>query len=303
VESTLDGPNTDRRVYGLSADLGTFANAWDFSVYAISQDYFGHTDRQAIGTEIRYFKPGITFVGLLDYDIHYQELNNVLLLGTLALPSRWTLNVNVDSRKSPGMATGNALIGQPVKNFDELFGLFSDSEIEQLARDRTANSDTYTVSVSRPFGERWQWSMDVSSMSLGATPASGGVEGTPATGTEISIATQAIGYSLFGHGDVSTLGLQYQTGDTTRTMSLGLSSQFPVGEHWRFGPRLRVDKRQFEVDGSDQLTYTPTLRTEMHLQHLTMEFEGGAEFATRNLGQSSEDTSRYYVSLGYRYDF
>jgi hypothetical protein len=303
VESTLEGPDTDRRFYGLSTDIGTFANAWDFSVYAIAQDYLGVTDRQAIGTEIRYYKPGITFVGLLDYDMHYQSLNNVLLLGTFALPARWTLNVNIDRRKSPSLMTGNALIGQPLASFDELFGLYSINEIEQLARDLTADSETYTLSVSRPFGERWQWSMDVSSMSLGATPASGGVAATPATGQEISVATQALAYGLFGRGDVSTLGLLYQTGDTTRTMSLGLSSQFPIGERWRFGPRLRVDQRKFEVDGSEQLVYTPSLRTELRVRRLTMELEGGAEIGSRDLAQSSEDTSRYYVSLGYRYDF
>jgi hypothetical protein len=86
-------------------------------------------------------------------------------------------------------------------------------------------------------------------------------------------------------------------------MSLGLSSQFPIGERWRFGPRLRVDQRRFEVDGSEQLVYTPSLRTELRIRRLTMELEGGAEIGSRDLAQSSEDTSRYYVSLGYRYDF
>ncbi len=118
VESTATGRTPTGSSTALSADFGTFANAWDFSVYAVSQDYFGVTDRQAIGTEVRYFKPGITFVGLLDYDIHYQDLNNVLLLGTFALPARWTVNFNLDHRKSPSLTTRNAMIGQPVTSFD-----------------------------------------------------------------------------------------------------------------------------------------------------------------------------------------
>jgi hypothetical protein len=303
VESTADGPQTDRRFYGLSADFGTFAEAWDFSLYAIGQEYFGATDRQAIGTEVRYFRPGVTFVGLLDYDVHYQDLNNAMLLGTFALPARWTLNFNLDHRRSPSLTTRNAMIGQPVTSFDQLFDLFTADQIEQLARDRTAESDTITLSASRPLGERWQWSIDAATMNLGGTPASGGVAATPDSGTDVAVSTQLLGFGLFGRGDVETLGLQYQSSDAVQMLSLGLSSQFPIGERWRLLPRLRVDHRSFDVDGSTQTTYVPTLRTELRVRRFTMEFEGGAEIGTRDFGQSTEDTTRYYFSLGYRYDF
>jgi len=112
VESTREGPTTDRNFYALSADFGTFGGGWDVSLYGISQDYFGLTDRQAVGTEVRYFRQGLTFVGLADYDIYYQELNNLLLLGTVALPARWTMSVNLDHRKSPSLSSRNAMIGQ-----------------------------------------------------------------------------------------------------------------------------------------------------------------------------------------------
>ena len=303
VESTSDGPDTDRRFYGLSADFGTFAGAWDFSVYALSQEYFGATDRQAVGTEVRYFKPGVTFIGLVDYDVHYQDLNSVMVLGTFALPARWTVNFNLDHRKSPGLATRNAMIGQPVTSFEQLFGQFTTDEIEQLAVDRTAEADSVTLSASRPLGERWQWSIDAAAAQVGDTPASGGVAATPDSGTDVAVSTQLLGYGLFGRGDVSTLGLQYLTSDTVQTTSLGLSSQFPIGERWRLQPRLRVDRRKFETDGSSQTVYLPTLRTEWRWKKFTAEFEGGAEFGSRDLGQTQQDTTRYYLSLGYRYDF
>ena len=176
-------------------------------------------------------------------------------------------------------------------------------EIGQLAQDRTAESDAYTLSASRPLGERWQWSVDIGSLTLSGTPASGGVAATPDSGADVAVATQLIGFGLFGRGDVSTLGLQYQTGSTMETLSLGLSSQFPIGERWRLQPRLRVDQRKFDADGSTQTTYVPTLRTELRVQRFTMELEGGAEIGSRDLGQTTEDTTRYYFSLGYRYDF
>ncbi len=172
----------------------------------------------------------------------------------------------------------------------------------QLAQDRTATSDTYTLSLSRPFGERWQWSMDASALSLGATPASGGVEATPASGTDLVFSTQTMGYGLLRPGDVWSLGLQYQTGQASDTMSLGLYTQLPVGEAWRLSPRIRFDQRRFHEDGSTQLLYAPGLRAEMRWRQLWLDIEGGAEIGQRTLGSSSADTTRYYFSLGYRYD-
>ncbi len=303
VDSTREGPDNDRRFVGVSADVGTLANAWDLSFYAVDQQYSGVTDRQAVGTEVRYFRPGITLVGLADFDIHYSTLNTALLLGTFSLPARWTLNFNVDHRKSPGLSTRNAMIGQPVRRFDELFGMYSPQQIEQLALDRTSTSGMYSVGISRPFGERWQWSLDASATTLGSTRESGGVAATPSSGTDTAISTQALGYGLFGRGDVTSLGLQYQSGDSAEMLSLGLGTQLPIGQRWRVGPRLRLDQRKLESDRSTSFMYSPALRAEMRGKHLTFEVEGGAEISSRDVGTDSEDASRYYFSLGYRYDF
>lgn len=303
VDSTRTGPDNDRQFVGLSVDVGTLANAWDFSFYAIDQQYQGTTDRQAVGTEVRYFRQGISVIGLADYDVHYNALNNAQLLGTFALPGRWTVNFNVDQRKSPGLSTRNAMIGQPVTRFSELFGLYSPDQIEQLALDRTAESRTYSAGISRLFGERWQWSLDAASMKFGSTPASGGVPATIEPGADTAVSTQLLGHGLFGRGDVTSLGLQYQTGESQKMLSLGLAAQVPVAEIWRIGPRLRIDQRKLTSDGSTSTTYAPSLRAELRARRLTLELEGGAELGSRDFGTSTEDSSRYYFSMGYRYDF
>jgi hypothetical protein len=122
VDSTTESPSTDWSFYALSADLGPYANAWDGSLYATSQSYFGVTNRQSVGGELRYFRPGRTIVALLDYDVYFNDINDALLIGTIDLPSRWTLAMNLDRRKSPSLGVRNAMIGQPVESFDELFG-------------------------------------------------------------------------------------------------------------------------------------------------------------------------------------
>ena len=303
VDTTQDMPSSDRTFYAISADLGTFADAWDVSVYALDQNYYGYTDRRAVGTEVRYFRPGLNFLGLVDYDVEFGDLNDVLLLGTIALPDRWTMSFNLDHRHSPGLSLRNAMIGQPVTSFDQLFDLYPQSVVEQLARDRTATVDSYTVSVQRPFGERWQWSADFSSITLGETPASGGVDATDGSGSDVIVTSQLMGYGLFGRGDVTSLGLQYQTGESTDTVSAGMYVQLPLGDIWRVIPRLRVDDRTYHADGSQQLLLSPALRAEMRWGRMWLEFEGGAELGQRDFASASTSTSRYFFTAGYRYDF
>jgi hypothetical protein len=303
VDSTRAAPDRERKFVGLSADVGTLADAWDLSFYAVDQTYQGLTDRQAVGSEVRYFKPGISVIGLADYDVHYRELNSVMLLGTFALPARWTLNFNVDRRRSPGLATRNAMVGQPVRRFDELFGFYTPAEIERLALDRTAESQTYSIGLSRAINERWQWSLDAGTMRIGATPASGGVAATEASGNDTAVSTQLLAYGLFRRGDVTSVGLQYQTGETQRAYSLGFGTQLPFGERWRVGPRLRIDRRELVSEGSTSTTYAPALRAELRGRHLTFEAEGGAEFGSRDSGTATQDSTRHYISVGYRYDF
>jgi hypothetical protein len=303
VEATSDSLDSSRQFYGLALDLGTFAGAWDLSLYAANQQLEGYTDRRVVGTEVRYFRPGRTLVGLVDYDIHFQELNTTLLLGTLELPARWTLTATLDRRKSPTLSLRNALIGQPVSTFEELLEFFSPQELEQLALDRTADLDLYSLSIARPFGERWQWVLDVASMSLSGTPASGGVPALPEPGTETAFSLQGIASSLFGGNDLSSIILRHQSGATVDTDSVGLSTRFPLWRAWRLGPRLRVDQRKFAIDGSTQLLYIPTLRVDMQTARLLLELEAGAEIGEREFDAASEDTTRYYFSVGYRMTF
>ena len=296
-------PEHRRQFVGVSADFGTFANAWDFSrVRGVSRTTSARrTGRRSAGGPL--FQAGRHDGRPVRLRHSLQDLNDVLLLGTFARTRALDAQFNLDHRKSPSLTTRNAMIGPASDELRPDVRPVQPEEIEQLARDRTAQSDTYTISLSRPLGERWQWSMDLASMTLSGTLASGGVAATPDSGTDLSVATQFLGYGLFGRGDVSTLGFQYQDGSTQQTMSLGVSSQFPIGERWRLQPRLRVDQRKIDADHSTQLIYTPTLRTELEGETLHDGLEGGAEIGSRDLGQTTEDTTRYYFSLGYRYDF
>lgn len=304
VESTRDGPQTDRRFVGVAAEFGPFRDRWDFGAFLVSQSLAGATDRQAVGVEGRYFVPGKTLVALIDYDLHYSEINSVVLMGSVQLPARWSLSFNADHRRAPVLTTRNALIGQPVRTLDELRSLFPLDEIERIALDRTPLTDVWSLSVSRPIGERFQFSIDGYASRSDPTLASGGVPATPGVALDRTIQLQISASSLLRSSDLWVVSAREQSSDAATTRSLSLATRLPIGAGaWRVGPRLRVDQRESVVDSASEVLWVPTLRVDYQRGRVWFEFEAGAELGDRDLAADVETTKRYYLGLGYRLSF
>lgn len=304
VESTRESPETDRRFLGLSAELGPFRDRWDVTAFVVAQNLAGETDRRAIGLEGRYFVPGRTLVALLDYDVYFGELNSLALMGNVQLPGRWVVSFSADHRRSPVLTTRNALIGQPVDRLDDLLTLFGPDEISALAKDRTPISESWSLSVGRPLGERFQLSFDAFAMRADSTPASGGVPETPTIGPDWSLQLQLSGTNLVKSSDLWVLTARQQVSDTFTTQSLSLATRLPVGSGaWRIGPRLRIDRRASARDDSRELLYVPTLRIDHQRGASWFELEAGAEFGNRDVPADRERTRRHYLGVGYRLYF
>jgi hypothetical protein len=197
----------------------------------------------------------------------------------------------------------NALIGQPTTSFTTLTGLFTPQELAGLAFDRSADASLYDLSVARPFGERWQWTLDLAMYSIGSTPASGGVDATPDTGTDTAITLQGMAFSLFGGGDLSSIALRHQRGASQNVESLGLTTRFALWHKLRLGPSLRVDYRELLADGSTQWLYVPGLRLDLQSARFSFNLEAGTEIGRRQLGTTRENSTRRYVGVGYRVTF
>jgi hypothetical protein len=303
VESTRESAQTDRRFVGLSAEFGPFRDQFDLGAFVVAQQFAGEADRQAFGVEARYFVPGRTLLAMVDYDAHYQELNSAVVTGSLLLPARWIVSFSADHRRSPVLTTRNALIGQPVQSFDELLGLFSVSEVEQLARDRTPLSDLFSISVSRPLGERFQLNLEAYGSRFDATVASGNVAATPASGLEKTIQLQLSANNLAHANDLWVVSARYQDGTQSTVESLALATRLPIGGAWRIGPRLRVDRRESALDASDEILYVPTVRLDYLRGRSWFECEAGGEFGRRELATDEESSRRYYLGLGFHVNF
>ena len=304
VFSTRDSLKTGRYLYGLSTDLGTFANAWDFEAFIIEQQNDGILDRRAIGGEARYFDPVRSLLSFVDYDISYDSLNTLILLGTWTFPDRTTINASLDYRNSPILTTTSALQGQSLPKLDDLLDTLTEEQIRQLAEDRTADVTTVTLGASHPFTEILQISGDVTVSNLSKTNASGGVEAIPETGNEYFYNMQLIGSNLIKNGDISVLGLRYSDTSTSKISSLTMDTRYPIQTVWRINPRFRLDYRDNSNNDSTQWIAAPSLRIDYRWRkRYRFEVETGGEWSTQDLSNETQDSSSYFFSLGYRADF
>jgi tetratricopeptide (TPR) repeat protein len=304
VERTEAGIQTRRRFESLGLALAPPGKRWDASVFATTQQFEGFKDRQAVGFEARYLSPRMSLSALTDYDTSFKSLNAAALLGTLQLPSRWNLSLDAERRNSPVLTLRNALIGQPAVTIADLQQVFTNDEIVQLARDRTALTTNYSLTATRPIGSRFQFAVTAAASTTGETPSSGGVQGQPATGTMVTLQTQLYASNLWRTGDFNVLSLSYNDTDATKDMALGLTSRLPLGHSaWRLGPRLTIDHRTLLADDSTELTLLPSVLLDYQRGRKLLQFEAGGSIGKRDALQQTQRLTRSYVSLAYRIGF
>jgi tetratricopeptide (TPR) repeat protein len=298
--------NNQTHFYGLSADYQPTDSDWSFNAFYIRQDREGYLDRQAVGGEARYFTSDKSVFTLVDYDVTYSKLNILLVQGNWNLSDRDAVFATLDYRLSPSLTTSNALVGQTTAVTLKQLGLTNtESQIRQLARDRTAKVSTFTVGGSHRIREDLQVSGDITATKTGSTPASGGVAATAATNLEWLYSLQFLGNSLWFEGDSSILTLRY--GDTTSsrnyTANVDYRQQLPGG--WRLNPRVLIDYRDQRTQPITQFQVKPSVRVEYRAtQNFEVDFEGGLswEHQTDKVNGNSE-TGGYFFSAAYRWDF
>ena len=307
VDDTEKSANSDKFFSGLSVDLGTFFNAWDFNVYYIKQMDGEITGREAVGSEMRYFHPKRTLFTLVDYDVMFKEMNTVLAIGNWQFDNKVQLNATVDIRKSPVLTTANALTGGDVLTTEELLLSMTEEDIRQLAIDQTPTSKTFILGVNNPISENYQLSSDVTmtnlSSSITGSTSVGGSTTLPGTDDEFYYNVQLIGTSIFIENDSSIFGLRYSDTDRAKTASVNANLRFPVGRSWRINPRLRYDQLEL-TNGTDQKISALALRIDYRLKrNLSFELDMGGENSDQALDDTTNETRSYFVNVGYRYDF
>ena len=300
VYSTASSDEQSRRFYGVSSNFTPFSDTLEFGLFYLQQEIDNLTDRQAIGTEVRYFGESTSVWGSMDYDTAFSELSSAFLHGSWRLPGRLTLSGSIDRRRSPFLSLGNALFGQSSQDFGLLVDTLTEEQLRQQALDRSALTSTATIGLSRPLSPRLQLNVNINRSVIDALPASGDAPATEETEYGYYSA-DLVASSLFREGDVGILSARYATSDSADVYTLSLDTRFPIGRSWRINPRLRVDYREILSDQSTQWIYTPGFRLQYRLgRRGRIELDAGKRFSSRELEDTDLDQESYFINIGYQ---
>ena len=310
VDNLLDFEyEKNRKFLSLALDIGNEFKDWDISLYGIQQVVGDITDRQAIGGEVRYFKPNYNVFSVVDYDISYNELNIFLLNANWIRPNQGTLYTTIDIRKVPYLSTSNALQGQTFLTIEDMLQSFTEEEIRQLAQDRTATSNTLTLGGSKQlhgfldgFGQ-YQLSGDLNINNISGMPASGGVPEIPASGNNYFIGGQLIGNGIIKRGDTSIISLRFGSTRTANDIIFGLESRYPVNAQFRLNPRFRYLHRSGKENNSTLNTFRLSGKADYQYKTLSFEGELGIDFTDDSVDGFDTNSRGVFAYLGYRWDF
>jgi hypothetical protein len=305
LSSVNNRVNTDAQVYGLGLESDELIPGLSAELYGVGQFVDGVTDRASIGMELRYANDRVSAFSVVDYDVYFLELNLATLSGAWRISSATTLNAVLDYRYSPFVTSRNALRGQPVKDLDDLQDLFSNSEIADLARDRTPRVTTLVAGASHRFTDRLDLNGDFTATKLGSTVGSGGVPGYPASDWEFRYYAQLIAWDWLVQGGSERLGLRYFDGWRYDAVSMTMSGRYVAFNDLRFTPSLRFDYRMNEGT-QDFIELDPGIRFEYRFYGFIFDTDFVFQWIQgvgSTGGAPRRDEFGYVLNVGLRYDF
>jgi hypothetical protein len=299
----------DKYFYGAGVGLGPF-KGFETTLYAIEQRDRWLVDREAVGSDVRYFDENKFAYGNVDYDIHFQRLNAAIFSGSWILPDKSTIYGGADYRRTPYLSTWNALLNQP---FSTLYDLLkaqtqTNEQLQQLALDQTPIYKSAMLGFSHPLTDKLQVSADATIVNLTQPITPIGLDPSLAAlpaGNEYYYSTQLIANNLVKDGDMYIAALRYSELATSNRFVLDFNNRFPITHDWRISPRLRLGYA-WGRGGSDLTEYTvlPSLLADYYwTKELSFEAEVGVQWtSTTQLGVRSRDTE-VLATIGVRYDF
>jgi tetratricopeptide (TPR) repeat protein len=321
--------NTSQNFEGISVEAQNLWNHWGGDAFFINQNSDGFTDRRAVGGDVRYFDSVRTVYALVDYDVNFAELNAATLQGTWQLPDQTSLSLLADARKAPELLTSNALIScSNATSISQLMQIgcaqqlgpafnppLSLDQIRAAAQEVTANSKQYSLSVSRPFGTRWQVSADVRLTNVGALPTiivppsstctgcSNVIGGTAGTGNVYTYDFQTSGTNLYSLRDINSFTYSHLSGPLFTGNQLAYTNLTGLlNNRATVEPSLRLYEES-DVDGTHLTRISPALRaTYKVLKHMSIETQILYERSKTDGPTQNDTTGNTFYYIGYRYD-
>ena len=281
-----------------------FFDQWGGSAYIIDQTVDGFVNRRALGTEVRYASDNYSAYTLVDYDVNFKALNAVTLQGSVQVAAQTTVTVLWDQRKAPSLQLTNALITTGQASIKDYLASHTLDEAKAAAVAITAMARQGLIGLSRPLNDHWQMGIDVRYSQIGALPAVGIYQATPATGAQIGASAQFTGSNLYSSHDLNSIGIAYTSTPTFKGAQISYNNLTGNTDNdLTYEPSIRF-YGQHSTDGLKLKRVTPGLRASYRMsRRASLVGESIVEYSVTDGPGGHDKTSSVFFTVGYRYEF
>jgi hypothetical protein len=241
----------------------------------------------------------------------------MMLTSTYGLESGTTLNFILDYRKN--LSIRNALNGALTSSVTELLTIMNETQLKQLASDRSISSTYAQFGATKRVNATWQVGGDVRLSKTSGMPASGSLDvngnGNPATiagyvaalpetGLEKTVSAQLMGSNLFSKADFSTFGVSIIKSDYVK-----IGETIFLSNRITFNPQFSLDSswnyyQQADNYGGNLSRHMPMLHgTYQMRQNFSLDADLGYEMSTTTGPNQTSKNKRISASLGFRWNF
>jgi tetratricopeptide (TPR) repeat protein len=301
--------DTQRYFYGASIDADSITAKTSGSFFINRQMIDGVVDRNAFGTELRYFDSGMNASFAFDYDTLLKVVNVGTLQGTWQSPKGTSVNFSFDRRMVSVVALSNALYyslqpdplqpnlpivcpngSTPPAAFRRISDLMSCyntlDELRYQVHEVTAMYSQGSMGFTTPISSRWQVGSTVGMLNVGSVAPVVGVlpTGSPSTGDLWNMGAQMIGTNLYSSRDSHVYSLNYQSSTNSHGAQLSYNNMTSVGDNFQFEPALRYILQNDDAPTSSLVKKTkrvaPSLRMSYKLtKNLIVEGDYAYEYS------------------------
>lgn len=300
-----------RHFYGAWVDADSLTEHVSGSFYVNRQMIDGEVDRQALGTEIRYFKEGVALSGQLDYDQMLQGLNIASVQGTWQTPDNTAFNFLLDRRATPVRSLGNALFFQDpalatqARTIQELLETTPIDLLRERVNGVTSFQSQAMLGFTTPIASNWQTGANINYTNVDAISPVAVIlpNGQASTGDLWSVGLQLIGSNLYSARDTHVFNVNFLTGPTYNGKLYAYNNLTGVDEAWQLEPSIRYYTQTDNV-GTKTNRWTPGFRvTYRVLKRVSLESELSIEIAEVKGTLRTENSERMFYYVGGRFDF
>ena len=290
--------------YGVKFDVTSEDKKFSNNVFFVQQEVDGILDRKAIGGDVRYARKGLSIFGLVDYDLYFNELSLFNFRAGWSYSKSNKLNFSFNHRKL--LMTSTALQSMTVSTIDDLLDFFTEKEIHEIAKNRTAANDTLTIGNSYQINKDQQFNADVtvltsSSLKAGVnTDLVTEIPAQEASGNQFIYSLQWISSNTFIERDLYVLGMRYSKFSRYTDNSVFVNARVPINKQWRSGFRLNLSKRDSTTFGG-RSTISPLVKLNYRLsKSWSFDSEIGVDLV-KNEDTPNEVRTRGRVAYNYTF--